>query len=138
MNGRRVLRYASVLMLVVLVLAGCGGASSSDVAVCDAYQDLVDAWPASAEEVDEASSAEEIWGPIEDAGEGLVEASEAADTPELAEAGRRVGEAAAGYYSDTESTAIAQGFIPFFTEDLIGGSELSALCEEIGRPITLP
>jgi hypothetical protein len=137
MNGEIALKYTFGLVLIVLLLAGCGGAAASDVAVCDAYQQLVDVWPSNSEEVDAAGSRDEIWGAITDAGEALVTASEAADTAELGRAGQRVGEAAAGFV-DRNASIVEQGFVPFFTEDLVAGSELSQLCEEIGEPITLP
>jgi CRISPR/Cas system-associated exonuclease Cas4 (RecB family) len=137
MNGERALQYTFNLALIVLLLAGCGGAAASDIAVCDTYQHLVDVWPSNSEEVKAASSADEIWGAITDAGEALVTASEAADTAELREAGQQVGEAAAGF-ADSNANLVKQGFVPFFAEDLVDGSDLGLLCESIGRPITLP
>ena len=140
MNSKRALHYTLSLVLFVLILAGCGGSSGpseSDCAVCDAYQHLVDVWPSNSEEVDAAGSADEIYEAITDAGEALVLASEAADTTELREEGRLVGEWAASF-ADRNASLVEQGAVVFFFEDLVGGGELSQLCEEIGEPITLP
>jgi hypothetical protein len=134
MNGSRALQYTLGLALMALLLAGCGGSSSPDAAVCEAYQRLVDVWPSNSEEVAAYDSPDELWGAITDAGEALVKASEAAETAELGQAGERVGEWAATY-TDTARSIVEKGFVPLFTEDSLM-RELSQLCEEIGEPIT--
>jgi hypothetical protein len=138
MNKRRTLQFAFCVGLVGLLLTGCGGPSEFDLAVCDAYQNLIDAWPANSEEVQAANSAEEIWNAVTDAGEALVTASELAESGELKEAGRQAGEKAVRFFTDNSSKIINQGFIPFFSESFVGGGELSRLCEEIGNPVTVP
>lgn len=82
-------------------------------------------------------SVEEFCEVLAEAGETLVAVSKDANTPELEEAGQRVGEAAASF-ADRNASLVEQGFVPFFEESLVGGSELRLLCEEIGRPVTLP
>lgn len=126
-----------VLLVALASLVGCGGASRNDLAVCDAYQQLVDSWPADSAAVDEAGSANEIYEAIEDAGQALVSASRSADNPDLADIGEAVGEATVKFIQLNDD-ARAIGFIPFFDESLIGGNELSQICEEIGRPVSLP
>jgi hypothetical protein len=111
--------------------------SGSDLAVCDAYQHLVDVWPADSEAVQAAKSAQEIYEAIEDAGAELVITSQSADDPELARLGEAVGEAAVEHIQMDES-ARQIGFVPFFEESYIGGEVLSQLCAEMGRPISLP
>ena len=137
MKGERVLQYTCSLVLIVLLLAGCGGVAASDVAVCKAYQDLVDVWPSTSEEVKAASSADEIWGSITDAGEALVTAGKAASTVELREAGQHVGQVAVDF-PEKNAKVVKQGFVPFFSEELVDGSELGLLCKGIEMPITLP
>lgn len=137
MNKKSAVIFIYLLALMTLTLAGCGGTSAADKAVCDAYQHLVDAWPATSEEVKAASSVDEIYGNITDAGKALIAASEKADSPELAEAGKGVGENAAGF-AEKNANLIKSGFVPFFSESLIDGSELSSLCEGIDIPIKLP
>ena len=137
MNRERALKYTFSLVLIVLLLAGCGGVAATDIAVCDAYQYLADVWPSNSEEVSAVSSTNELWGSITEAGEALVSASKAADTEELSEAGQRAGEAAAGF-AGRNANLVNQGFVPFFTEALVDGSDLGLLCESIGKPITLP
>ena len=112
-------------------------ASENDLAVCDAYQHLVDVWPADSEAVRSAGSAQEIYQAVEDAGVALSTAGLSADDPELGQVGERVGNAAvqAIQYSD-ELREI--GWIDFFDESLIGGEALSQLCLEMGRPDSLP
>jgi len=147
MNGKRALKYTFGLVLIVLLLGACQSAATteeapaddepaavaSDVAVCDAYQQLVEVWPSNSEEVDAVDSPDNLWRAITDAGEALVTASEAADTAELGQAGQRVGEMAAGFV-DRNPSIVEQGFVPFYNQD----PELSQLCEGIGEPITLP
>ena len=87
MKSRRTLQLTFSVVLVGLMLAGCGGPSESDLAVCDAYQHLVDVWPANSEQVQAASSAQEIWNTVTDAGEALKTISETANSNELKEAG---------------------------------------------------
>jgi hypothetical protein len=137
MNNKSVLISILYIALIALLLAGCGGTSAADKAVCDAYQQLVDAWPATSEEVKAATSVDEIYGKIADAGKALIAASEKADTPDLAAAGKRVGENAAGF-AEKNANLIKSGFVPFFAENLIDGSELSQLCQGIESPIKLP
>ena len=137
MNGKRSLQFIPVILLIALLLTGCGGTSAADIAVCDAYQQLVDAWPANSAEVDAAGSSDEVWEAITDAGDALITVSKAAEGPELGQAGQRVGETVSNFIN-SNSNIIAQGFVPFFNENFVGGSELGQLCEEIGEPITLP
>ena len=111
--------------------------SEDDLAVCDAYQHLVDAWPVDSEAVHAAGSAQEVYQAIEAAGAALVTAGQSADDPELARVGERVGEAAVKFIQMDES-ARQVGFVPFFEEAHIQGEALSSLCAEIGRPISLP
>ena len=145
MNCKRALKYTFGLVLIVLLLGACQSAATteeapavdapaasvSDVAVCDAYQQLVDVWPSNSEEVDAVDSADNLWRAITDAGDALVTASEAADTAELGQAGQRLGEMAAGFVVRNPSI-VEQGFVPFYNKD----PELSQLCEGIGEPIT--
>lgn len=111
--------------------------SENDLAVCDAYQHLVDVWPADTEAVQAEGSAQEIYQAIEDAGAAVVAASQSADNPELARVGEAVGEAAVAFIQMDES-ARQIGFVPFFEESQIEGEALSQLCAEIGRSISLP
>ncbi len=111
--------------------------SENDLAVCDAYQHLVDVWPADSEAVQAAGSAQEIYQAIEDAGVALATASQSADNPELARVGEGVGEAAVESIQMDE-TAQQIGFVPFFEESHIEGEALSQLCAEMGRPVSLP
>jgi len=138
MKNRRTLQLTFSVVLVGLMLAGCGGPSESDLAVCDAYQNLIDAWPANSEQVKAADSAQEIWNAVTDAGEALITTSELADTVELKEAGQQAGEMAVRFFSDNSSKIINQGFIPFFSETFVGGGELRQLCKEVGNPVTVP
>ena len=124
-------------LVVLMLLAGCGGASKNDLAVCDAYQALVDSWPADSDAVTAAGSGAEIRAAVEEAGEALVTASQSAKNPELAEVGEIVGGNAAKFF-ELNADMVESGFIPFFAEYLIGGEELSQLCADIGRPISLP
>jgi len=110
------------LTLILLLLTGCGGApvtptpeivSASDVAVCDAYQQLVDAWPTETSEIPAGVSADELWEAITNAVETLVTASEAADTAELGEAGQQLGEIVARDVDFMSAPVIELGFIPF-------------------------
>ena len=137
MNTKKALQVIFISGFIVFLLAGCGGTSAADKAVCDAYQQLVDVWPANSEEVKAAGVVGEIYGKITDAGKALIAASEKADTPALAVEGKRVGEYVAGF-ADKNANIIKAGFVPFFAEKLVGGRELSLLCEGIEIPIKLP
>ncbi len=135
---KRFVLFVVLLALVLATLVGCGGgASKNDLAVCDAYQQLVDSWPADSAQVHAAGSADEIFDAIADTGQALVAASQLADDPELADAAETVGENAVKFVEGNANLR-ERGFIPFFAEHLIGGSELSQICTEIGRPISLP
>ena len=87
MKDRITLQFVFMVALVGFLLTGCGGTSESDLAVCDAYQHLVDVWPANSEQVQAASSAQEIWNAVTDTGEALKTTSETANSNELKEAG---------------------------------------------------
>jgi hypothetical protein len=137
MSSSRPVQYTLGLILVFSLLAGCGGVAQSDITVCENYQKLVDVWPSNAEDVETAGPATEIWENITDAGEALILASESAATAELGEVGQRVGEAAVSFPEINESL-VKQGFIPFFKETFVSGSELSLMCKEIDSTITLP
>ena len=111
--------------------------SENDLAVCDAYQNLVNAWPADAEAVHAAGSAQDIYLAIEEAGAALAAAGHSADNSELGQVGVDVGNAAVRDIKMDE-TAREVGFVPFFDADRIGGELLSRLCLEMGRPISQP
>jgi hypothetical protein len=136
---------AMALLVALFLAVGCGTLATptaepvaeNDLAVCDAYQHLVDAWPVDSEAVHAAGSAQEIYQAIEAAGAALVTAGQSADDPELARVGESVGEAAVKFIQMDES-ARQVGFVPFFEESHIQGEALSSLCAEIGRPISLP
>jgi hypothetical protein len=129
--------FTQVLIAILIVLTGCGGTSGKDKAVCNTYQTLVDTWPADSETVQSAESAEAVFDKITAMGESLITVSESAKTTELGEAGISVGEAASTF-AEKNAKLIKQGFVPFFSESLIGGKRLSQLCEEIGVPIEIP
>jgi hypothetical protein len=145
---KKLLRQVMGLVLVSAFIPACGlsrsaptstpeTVSGNDLAVCDAYQHLVDVWPADSEAVQAAKSAQEIYEAIEDAGAELTITSQSADDPELARLGEAVGEAAVEQIQMDES-ARRIGFVPFFDESMIGGEALSQLCADMGRPISLP
>jgi len=125
------------VLIVLVILSGCGGVSANDKAVCEAYQALVDVWPADSADVEAADSPDEVWEAVTSAGLVLIAASEAAETAELGAAGKLTGEAAASF-TDRNKSLVERGFIPFFNEEIIAGSGLSQLCEQIGTPVTLP
>ena len=138
MKDRITLQFVFMVALVGFLLTGCGGPSESDLAVCDAYQQLVDVWPVNSEEVQAVSSAQEIWDAVTDAGEALMTTSKMAESDKLKEAGKKAGELAVRFFTENSSKIINQGFIPFFNESFVEGSELSRLCEEIGNPVVMP
>jgi hypothetical protein len=125
-----------VMVLILASLPGCSQVAPADAAVCQAYQHLIDVWPSTSEEIKAASSLDEIWVPITEAGQALITASKAAHTDKLGELGQAVGEVAAGF-TDRNAKTVNQGFVPFFTETLLGGKELSGMCEQMGQPVTL-
>ena len=111
--------------------------SENDLAVCDAYQDLVNAWPADSPAVKAAGSAQDIYLAIEETGAALAAAGRSADSSELGEAGVAVGNAAVKDI-EMDETAREIGFVPYFDESRIGGKLLSNLCSELGKPISYP
>ena len=111
--------------------------SANDLAVCDAYQRLVNAWPADTPAVQAAGSAQDIYSAIEEAGATLSTAGLSADDPELGQVGEKVGNAAVRAVQYTEELREI-GWIDFFDESLIGGEALSQLCLEMGRPVSQP
>jgi hypothetical protein len=142
MNNRKLNQCIFVLFLAGLLLTGCAGGIANkpnkDIAVCDAYQQLIDVWP-NPNNRQEKSSADKIWGAITDAGNALVSASKDADTTDFRETGQMVGEKAVDFRKNNfSSDQIAMGFIPYFDEQLIYGEKLSSLCKSIGRPVTIP
>lgn len=130
--------FPVLIALMLVALVGCsGGASENDLAVCAAYERLVQSWPADSAQVQASESADEIYDAIAAAGQALVDASRSADNPALATVAEVIGESAVRFV-ESNANLRAQGFVPFFEESLIGGSELSQICAEIGRPISLP
>ena len=133
------MRKLVVLTALALVCAGCGSgdsASDADIAVCDAYQGLADAWPSTSEEV---LGADDIWGSIETAAEGLIAAAETAGDTEIGAIGLAVGTNAFGYYDrQSADSSVRQGFVPFFTERFLGAEGLASLCNEIGATVVVP
>ena len=111
--------------------------SANDLAVCDAYQRLVNAWPADTQAVQAAGSAQDIYSAIEEAGATLSTAGLSADDPELGQVGEKVGNAAVQAIQYPEELREI-GWIDFFDESLIGGEALSQLCLEMGRPVSQP
>ncbi len=111
--------------------------SANDLAVCDAYQQLIDAWPVDSAAVNAAGSAQDIYLAIEEAGAALVDAGKSADDPDLGQIGENVGNAAVRAIELNEE-ARQIGFVPFFDESWIGGEALSQLCLQIGKPISQP
>ena len=111
--------------------------SENDLAVCEAYQNLVNAWPDDSPAVKAAGSAQDIYLAIEETGAELATAGHSADNPELGQAGVNVGNAALRNI-EMDEAAREIGFVPFFDETLIGGGLLSQLCLEMGRPISRP
>jgi len=128
---------AQFLTVVLIVLTACARTSEEDIAVCNIYQDLVDTWPADSEAIQAAESIDAIFENITAVGKSLIAVSESANTLELGEAGKAVGEAVSKF-AEANAGLIEQGFVPFFDESLIGGETLSQLCEEIGIPIAIP
>ena len=123
--------------MTAILLTACSGSSAADIAVCQAYQGLVDAWPSSSDELDQFGSATEFWNAVSTAGEALVATAESADSDELQEASLEVGQWASTYYEDNRDSVIGQGFIPYYDENHTpGGGTISSNCEEIGTPIT--
>ena len=104
--------------------------SANDLAVCDAYQNLVNAWPADTSAVQAAGPAQDIYLAIEEAGAALATAGLSADDPELGQVGEKVGNAAVRAIELTEELR-AIGWIDFFDESRIGGDALSQLCFEL-------
>jgi hypothetical protein len=133
----RKINFIVVFQLVLILVTACGGVPEQDQAVCQAYQDLIDAWPADSAEVQAAESAEAIFDSITVAGEALIVASQAANDPDIRDAGQFVGEAAASF-AERNDSLVARGFVPFFSESLVGGEELTSLCEQIEVPVSLP
>jgi hypothetical protein len=130
-------RATLLFVLAALLLTACGGSSAADIAVCEAYQALVDAWPSDSDDVGANETALDIWSAVSAAGTALADAAESAGNDELREAGLEVGHWADSYFEDNQDNAIGQGFIPFFNESRTpGGETISAQCEGIGNPIT--
>jgi len=111
--------------------------SGNDLAVCDSYQNLVNAWPGDSPAMKAAGSAQDIYLAIEESGSELATAGQSADNPELSQVGVRVGNAAVRAI-EMDEAARQIGFVPFFDEKLIRGEMLSQLCLELGRPISIP
>jgi len=138
MREKTRLAYWIGLVLLALVMSACGGSGAEDAAVCEAYQGLVETWPANSEEVQAAGTAMDIWDAVAVEGNALMAAAESAGNAELREAGLAVGEWAANYYENNKDYAVGDGFVPFFNEGQTpGGDVISTICEEIGTPITL-
>jgi len=111
--------------------------SDNDLAVCDAYQNLVNAWPDDSPATKAAGSAQDIYLAIEETGAALATAGHSADNPELGQVGVEVGNAALRVI-EMDEVAREIGFVPFFDETMIGGELLSQLCLEMGRLISQP
>jgi hypothetical protein len=126
-----------LFLLITASLSACGGPSEADLAVCDAYQSLVDAWPSDGDDIGANELATDIWTRVSVAAEDLLEAAEGAGIDELRQAALNAGDWADSYFEDNQDNAIGQGFIPFFNESHIpGGETISAQCEAIGSTIT--
>lgn len=129
-------KLSLLFLLTTVLLTACGGPSQADLAVCDAYQALVDVWPSNSDEVSAADTAIDIWSRVAAAGVDLAAAAESAGIDELRQAAMEVGDWADSYFEDNQDNAIGQGFIPFFNESQTpGGETISAQCEELGSPI---
>lgn len=126
-----------ILSLVLVTIVACEQVSENDLAVCDAYQNLVNAWPADSPAVVAAGSAQDIYLAIEEAGAALATAGQSADNPELGQVGIEVGNATLRFIEVNEDV-VNKGFVVFFGEGRIGGELLSQLCLEMGRSISQP